>query len=134
MKILCNDVRWLDENQKFLQALVREASLDSALSIRFLELFLVTSDEMFSHNVSFLNHSTDTDVITIVNKKINRLDVLLIINKEFENNNLDYFLKDLILHGLLHALGWKDDLPILKYRMLTKQKEILDKVFHVEQK
>ena len=134
MKILCNDVMWFEMNQSYLHAVVEEASLDSDLNIRLLDIVIVSKDEMFSQNLALLNHGTDTDVITIVNKTFKRLDVQLIINKDFENNQIEHFVIDLILHGLLHALGWKDDLPILKHRMLAKQNEIINKVFHVEQK
>lgn len=134
MRIECNDEQWLDLYRNKIEVFVSEVFMDTSLRLRLLSLELLESDDMFGENLKLLNHITDTDVITIVEKNFKRVDVYLKINKEFKINQEDQFSLYLILHGLMHAAGWKDDLPIQKDRMLKKQDLIFSKVFHVEQK
>ena len=34
----------------------------------------------------------------------------------------------LLMHGILHLLGWKDDTPPRRRQMLARQREILEKL------
>ena len=78
--------------------------------------FLFTNDEnLLSINTKFLQHSTYTDIITFDScegKKING-DILISIERVTDNAkkfkvDFELELQRVIIHGILHLLGYKD--------------------------
>ena len=78
--------------------------------------FLFTNDEnLLSINTKFLQHSTYTDIITFDScegKKING-DILISIERVIDNAkkfkvDFELELQRVIIHGILHLLGYKD--------------------------
>ena len=79
-------------------------------------IFIFCNDDyLLEKNIQFLKHNTLTDVITFdyCNDKKVSGDILISIDRVIENSELFNvtFLKELdrvMVHGLLHLLGYKD--------------------------
>tara|TARA_B100000902_G_C27172356_1_gene844489 strand:+ start:671 stop:1078 length:408 start_codon:yes stop_codon:yes gene_type:complete len=76
---------------------------------------LCKDDYLLKKNIQFLNHNTLTDVITFDYCKEGLIngDILISTERVEENSrefNVDYLteLKRVMVHGLLHLLGYKD--------------------------
>ena len=99
-----------------------------------------TDDDLLEINKSYLNHDTYTDIITFdntINKSISA-DIALSYDRIKDNakqNNIDFDieLKRVLIHGLLHCLGYKDDTKEAKVIMRQEEDKALN-MFHVEHK
>ena len=85
-------------------------------------------DYLLEKNIQFLNHKTLTDVITFdyCKDKIINGDILISTERVKENSKIykvDYLaeLYRVIVHGLLHLLGYKDKNK--KYAKTMREKE-----------
>ncbi len=91
------------------------------------------SDEyILGVNQSFLNHDTYTDIITFDCVKGNLLsgDILISIDRVGENAVqmgvlFESELHRVLIHGVLHLLGFKDKLPEESAQMRRKEDEAL---------
>lgn len=120
--ISSNNSEWLQNNKSKLDRIIHELNeINSNVYLRSILVNIVDNDTMYKLNNDSLSHRYDTDVITFFIRKRNRLDVELIINKDFKLFEIKESIFYLFIHGLLHSLGFKDDLPILKKRMLAIQ-------------
>jgi probable rRNA maturation factor len=76
-------------------------------------------------NYNYLKHNWETDIITFDRSFLNRIsgDIIIGIEKVkehaalYEDNNFEHELKRVIVHGILHLIGYKDE--------SAKQKEII---------
>lgn len=92
-------------------------------------VFIFCNDRyMLEKNIKFLNHDTLTDVITFdyCQEEIISGDILISIDRVKENAkifNVDFFneLDRVMVHGLLHLLGYKDKNK--KDALIMKEKE-----------
>ena len=92
-------------------------------------VYVLCNDEyLLKKNIQFLNHNTLTDVITFdySEKKIISGDILISTERVVENAkifNVNYLteLHRVIVHGLLHLLGYKD--KIEKDANIMREKE-----------
>lgn len=101
--------------------------------------YIFCSDEyLLEKNISYLKHDTLTDVITFnynENKKISG-DIFISISRVKENaENLNILFDDelnrVIIHGILHLLGYKDKTKSDELEMRRMEDECL--MFHVKQ-
>ena len=92
-------------------------------------VYILCNDEyLLKKNIQFLNHNTLTDVITFDYSKDNIIsgDILISTERVVENAKIfkvDYLteLHRVMVHGLLHLLGYKD--KIEKDANIMRQKE-----------
>ncbi len=78
--------------------------------------FVFTSDEeLLKVNQQYLNHNTFTDIITFDNSSKNLVngDIIISVDRVYENSNKfkvepEEEMKRVIIHGVLHLLGFKD--------------------------
>jgi rRNA maturation RNase YbeY len=92
-------------------------------------VYILCNDEyLLKKNIQFLNHNTLTDVITFDYSKDNIIsgDILISTERVVENAKIfkvDYLteLHRVMVHGLLHLLGYKD--KIEKDTNIMRQKE-----------
>lgn len=101
--------------------------------ISFLEINFVSSKKIIEINKKFLNHDYPTDVISFDYSDENNsfdgeificYDIALENSKRF-NVSLDNELKRLIIHGMLHLVGFDDQSPSQKRKMKKFEDEIL---------
>ncbi len=95
--------------------------------------YLFCSDEMiYDYNVRFLNHDTYTDIITFdyVEGNLVSGDIMISVDRVGENANsfsasFESELHRVIIHGVLHLLGFKDKSPDDAAMMRQKENESL---------
>ena len=95
--------------------------------------YLFCSDEkIYQTNVRFLNHNTYTDIITFdyVENDLISGDIIISIDRVEENARVfnvsfEQELQRVIIHGLLHLLGFKDKSPEDEAMMRRKEDESL---------
>ena len=101
---------------------------EEKMAIGELAYVLCNDDYLLKKNIQFLNHNTLTDVITFDYSKDNIIsgDILISTERIVENAkifNVNYLteLHRVMVHGLLHLLGYKD--KIEKDANIMRQKE-----------
>ena len=98
-------------------------------------VYVLCNDEyLLKKNIQFLNHNTLTDVITFdySEKKIISGDILISTERVVENAktfNVNYLteLHRVMVHGLLHLLGYKDKIEKDANTMRKKENYYLNK-------
>ena len=98
-------------------------------------VYVLCNDEyLLKKNIQFLNHNTLTDVITFdySDDKIISGDILISTERVVENAkifNVNYLteLHRVIVHGLLHLLGYKDKIEKDANTMREKENYYLNK-------
>jgi probable rRNA maturation factor len=98
-------------------------------------VYVLCNDEyLLKKNIQFLNHNTLTDVITFdySDDKIISGDILISTERVVENAkifNVNYLteLHRVMVHGLLHLLGYKDKIEKDADRMREKENYYLNK-------
>lgn len=104
------------------------------------EINYIFCDDSYLHkiNVEFLNHDTLTDIITFDNtigKEIHS-DIFISIER-VKDNALDFDvtfeeeLKRVMIHGILHLVGFKDKTPTEADTMRALENKAIN-MFHVE--
>ena len=90
-------------------------------------------------NLKYLNHNTLTDIITFDYSDESTIsgDIFISIDRVRENANeysvsFDDELKRVMIHGVLHLLGYNDKTEEQKHMMRNKENEMIQ-LFHVEQ-
>jgi probable rRNA maturation factor len=94
------------------------------------ELSFTFCDDAFLNNINveYLNHDTFTDIVTFDYGKQNIIagEIFISVDRVFENaskfnQNFDQEIHRIIIHGVLHLLGYKDKSPEEKKQMSTKE-------------
>ncbi len=116
---------------QLIQFLKKELDLD----ISFLIINFISSDLIIEINKKYLNHHYSTDIITFnYSEKLNNLDGELFISYEEADSNakkfgvpkrFEYF--RLIIHGILHLLGYDDQNKNAKLVMKRMENNLLNK-------
>jgi probable rRNA maturation factor len=109
------------------------------LSILSLELNLVTSQMIKEINIKYLKHNYFTDVITFdYSEQSGKIDGEIFISFEeaFRNAKkyhcfVDKELLRLLLHGILHLIGYKDHLDADKRKMKKIENYLVNKFYFV---
>ena len=120
------------KNQLFDTKRVSQKLIDFATEEGFkvdrLEYNFVDSEKMYSLNKDFLNHDTDTDIITFDYSKSKTIIAEVFISREMMIKNASENMQSienesfrLLSHGLLHCMGYKDN--TLKEKAIMRKKE-----------
>jgi len=99
----------------------------------------VDSAQLLLLNTEFLNHDTDTDIITFDYTTGTAVSAEAFISLEAVSNNAKEYSQTieneqlrLICHALLHCLGYNDKSDQEKKNMRSKEEECIN-LFHVKQ-
>jgi rRNA maturation RNase YbeY len=120
-------------SKRNIHQLVSKFSHLYGLQINFLEINIVTSNIVLELNRNYLNHNHRTDILTF-NYSENKSEIEGEIYISFEDAqanskrfscSLDDELKRLIVHGLLHLLGFQDNNTKQKKEMRIKEDYLL---------
>ena len=135
--ILENSPISFDNNQLALFLQTIAAEYDKNITI--LLFSFLNRDDMLQKNLSYLGHDTHTDVITFDYSKGNTLEaeVYISIPQATENakklqQKLDNEFLRLIVHAVLHCVGFKDKTKEERLTMRKKEDHYLS-MFHVKQ-
>ena len=133
-------------NKKEIRALLKKICKKENKKISFINCVFCSDNRLLEINKKYLNHTSLTDVVTFdfsTNKKNIEGDVYISIDRVKENAKKykETFKKELlrvIIHGLLHLIGFLDKTKEEKNTMTLKENEYLSLYsklkFHVKHK
>ena len=109
------------------------------VTINKLMFNFLTKKDMLDLNQAYLNHNTDTDIITFSYHNSSSVDAEIYISSELCRENALSFSKTieneilrLISHGFLHSIGYNDKAKDEKEQMRQEEDRCI-KMFHVKQ-
>ena len=121
----------LFDTKPVIQKLIDFAS-EEGFKIDKLEYNFVDSEKMYSLNKDFLNHETDTDIITFDYSKSKIIIAEVFISNEMMIKNASENMQSienesfrLLSHALLHCMGYKDNTLEEKAIMRKKEEEFI---------
>lgn len=123
--------------KKDVHVIVKEVCSELSLRVSSLEINFMNSEQIHEINVQYLNHDFSTDIITFnYSEEKTILDGELFISLEDARENAKKFkvffeneVVRLIIHGILHMIGYDDTKPELKRRMKRKENELVKKIW-----
>lgn len=124
------DITEINQNKKWLnQVISNESKREGDITYIFCD-----DDYLLEKNIRFLNHNTLTDVITFDYCEGNSVsgDIFISIERVKENSEIfkvDFLteLNRVMVHGLLHLLGYKDKTERESNLMRKKENYYLSK-------
>ena len=121
----------LFDTKRVSQKLIDFAT-EEGFKIDRLEYNFVDSEKMSSLNKDFLNHDTDTDIITFDYSESKTIIAEVFISSEMMIKNASENMQSLenesfrlLSHGLLHCMGYKDNTVKEKAIMRKKEEEFI---------
>ena len=122
-------------NEDTISSLLVRFARGEGYKIDKLEYNFVDSEKMYSLNKDYLNHSTDTDIITFDYSTNKDILAEVYISKEMMAENAishsqpnENELIRLVSHALFHCMGYKDKSAKEKEIMRTKEEDFLSAV------
>jgi probable rRNA maturation factor len=127
-------------NQDRLISWLEDCVLQLNKQVGEIHITLMSDDDLLKMNQKFLDHDDYTDVITFdysTETTIN-CDIAVSTDRVAENSaqecvSVENELARVLIHGILHCVGYVDKTPKDKAIMRDKENDML-KSFHVEQK
>lgn len=124
-------------NKLLVHSILSKIRKNFNLNIRSLEINFVSRETIRKVNNEYLSHDYSTDIITFdYSNERNILDGEIIISlKDAEENSKKYHvtfdneLLRLIIHGILHLLGY-DDVTLPKKRVMKKIEDTITENFN----
>lgn len=125
----CKDIDFYKDHIVQLINLSLEATKYNQVKIN---IIFCNNDKLNSFKKEYFNDDVLTDIITFPIKNDNNLEAEIYISIEMAKINADEFnvslnneLSRLIVHGVLHLIGFNDDTEDSKKIMFLKQDEII---------
>ncbi len=127
-------------SNKNVKILVQNLKKEFNFSISNLDINIVDKETLLNINIKFLGHNYDTDIITFnYSENINILDGELLISFDMAKENAERFkcslnseLIRLIIHGILHMLGYDDINEADKKKMKRKENLLVKKFENIK--
>jgi len=121
---------------KNVKLLVKNLKEELNFTINNLDINIVDKKTLLKINIEFLGHDYDTDIITFnYSENINILEGELLISYDIAKENsvrfkctLNSELLRLIIHGILHLLGY-DDMEEKDRRKMKRKENLLVKKY-----
>ena len=123
-------------DKKIARSIMTELKKILSFTIESLNINFITPDLMIEINKQYLNHNYDTDIITFNYSGSNtNLDgeIFISIGQAIDNSirfnvNLDSELIRLIVHGILHLLGYDDQKSSNKKKMKIEEDKLTENI------
>ncbi|MDG1027935.1 MAG: rRNA maturation RNase YbeY [Flavobacteriaceae bacterium] len=117
---------------------LKTIALREGYTVDELEYNFVDADTLFTLNKEYLNHDTDTDIITFDYSESKSIKAEVYISCDALRNNarihsqtIESECLRLLSHALLHCLGYNDKTTDEKDRMRSKEESYMN-LFHVK--
>jgi probable rRNA maturation factor len=128
-------------DKRKIHNLVFQLTRELEIKLETLELNFVTSETILRINIEYLDHDYLTDIITFnysgdkenLEGEIFICTEIALENALKYNVNLDSELIRLIIHGILHLIGYDDTKSDKKKKMKIKEDELVKK-FEIDHK
>ena len=128
----------IENHRVFSRWLVEVAAAETCL-IHDLVFLFVSDQELLTMNKKYLKHNYFTDVITFGELEDDKIsgNIAISVDRVLDNSKrygvrFDEELKRVMVHGLLHIIGYNDKTKKEKLTMSQKETDAL-KMFHVKQ-
>ena len=128
----------IENHSVFSRWLVEVAAAENCL-IHDLVFLFVSDQELLTMNKKYLKHNYFTDVITFGELEDDKIsgNIAISVDRVLDNSkrygvSFDEELKRVMVHGLLHIIGYNDKTKKEKLIMSQKETDAL-KMFHVKQ-
>ncbi len=125
------------KNQSVIKKWIRYVAENEKKEIETINYIFCNDEYLHNLNVDYLKHDTLTDIITFDYSTDNTIsgDIFISIERVKENavlfeKSFDDELNRVIVHGILHLIGYKDKSPEDKAVMTEKEDFYL--MFHVK--
>jgi probable rRNA maturation factor len=129
LKFFCEDIDFkLPQTQK-TKNWIKTISLSEGYKIGALNYIFCSDDYLLEINKEYLQHDYYTDIITFDNSEEEQLlegDIFVSIdrvkdNAKLLNTEFEDELRRVLIHGLLHLIGFEDGSEELKFKMRAKE-------------
>ena len=127
------------DNEELLKSWIYSTLIYESKELSNINIIFCSDGYLHRMNVEYLNHDTLTDVITFPysDPKETEIegDIFISIDRVRENAqkfsvSLNTELYRVIIHGVLHLIGYQDKTPEKKKIMTSKEDEYLGKISH----
>ena len=130
------DIKFKPKNKTALRQWINETIVNEGASLSEINYIFCSDVYLIGLNQQYLNHDTYTDIITFDNSEIEKSiagDIFISIDRIRENAltfgiDATHELQRVMIHGVLHLLGYKDKSKKDKALMTQKEDFYLDKV------
>ncbi|MDW7695348.1 rRNA maturation RNase YbeY [Flammeovirgaceae bacterium SG7u.132] len=130
----CEDITFELKNQEKAVSWINKVSEQHNHQIEELNYIFCSDDYLLKINIDYLSHDTLTDIITFDNSETEGKiigDIFISIDRVTENagtfqNTFETELARVMIHGVLHLLGFKDKTKTEAQLMTEKENESLN--------
>tara|TARA_B100001142_G_C13894789_1_gene485489 strand:+ start:85 stop:498 length:414 start_codon:yes stop_codon:yes gene_type:complete len=123
-----NEIEFVLQNQGELQRWIKKVITSENKEIGEINYIFCSDEHLLERNIKYLDHDTLTDIITFnyCKGKIITSDIMISIDRVKENstifdNSFSEELHRVMIHGILHLIGYDDKTE--KEKKLMKEKE-----------
>lgn len=129
------DIAFKLKRKKEIKLWLKETIAAEGYKLNELNYIFCSDNYLHQLNLQYLDHDTLTDIITFDNaekKQVVTGDVFISVERVLENSKLFHTemsgeLHRVMVHGVLHLLGYKDKTKADKDLMTAKENEYLSK-------
>lgn len=127
-------------NEEEIKLWINDTAEKEKMAVGCLNFIFCDDEYLHKINVEYLNHDTYTDIITFDNSTKDEIssDIFISVARVKENaslykNHFETELHRVIIHGVLHLLGYKDKSDTEQELMTSKEDFYLSlRKFHVD--
>lgn len=123
-----NEIEFVLQNQGELQRWIKKVITSENKEIGEINYIFCSDEYLLERNIKYLNHDSLTDIITFnyCKGKIITSDIMISIDRVKENstifdNSFSEELHRVMIHGILHLIGYDDKTE--KEKILMREKE-----------
>jgi probable rRNA maturation factor len=133
VNFFCNEIRFKLKNPRKVTSWIKKVVEKESATIQEINYVFCSDSYLLSLNQGFLKHNTLTDIITFDNSvEASVLEGEIYISVERVKENAKKYnvpfedeLRRVMIHGVLHLLGYKDKKPTEKALMRKKEEACL---------
>ncbi len=126
------DVQFTLKNKQVIRQWIAEVAAKEEFSIAPINYIFCSDAHLLDMNKQFLNHNYFTDIISFDYTQGKRLsgDIFISIDRVADNaqtykTTFEAELHRVIIHGVLHFMGYKDKTPVDEKKMRSKENSAL---------
>lgn len=123
-----NEIEFVLQNQVELQRWIKKVITSENKEVGEINYIFCSDEYLLERNIKYLNHDSLTDIITFnyCKGKIITSDIMISIDRVKENstifdNSFSEELHRVMIHGILHLIGYDDKTE--KEKILMREKE-----------
>jgi len=129
INFFCEDTDFELNQQKSIQSWIATVISKEGYELNQLSYIFCSDEHLYNMNQEYLNHDTYTDIITFDNSEEENSiesDIFISVDRVKENallqqSKFEDELARVLIHGVLHLMGWGDKTEALKKQMRLKE-------------